>query len=369
MNYRQLLLTLLACTLSSFQANAKPESIYYEDIKPIVVWALEYKTVKEAHNGFNLAQNTREYSEFTEKCRTPLNNFLNMVPSKFGTSVFDDPDSIPSSAEAPMIFFSGLGVNPVNQKTIGELVSTCDKYVKDLISIQDSTQARIDQKKAEKLEKLHQESEKRKQAAFEVKLSEHTSLVVESLTCLELMKKDQSEKEEWFEKVRTIAEQHHFSNVYVNGMGSYIDHLKETSDSPIERTLIRMSPRDDFKSFDQIKDIVFYSNDNSEIVLAARQKEQVVMGSRLNVQWVAFLELGNYETILRTRKQYFLIEKVDGERLGLPNISATESTFCAINNEKLEEAVSFIKNSGKEDVLIRKLNESFDHHGLPRARL
>lgn len=369
MNYRQLLLILFTWPLSSFQVSAKPESIYYEDIKPIVVWALEYKTVKEAHSGFNLAQNTREYSEFTEKCRTPINNFLNMIPSNFGTSVFEDPDSIPSSAEAPMIFFSGLGVNPVNQNTIGELVSTCDKYVENLISIQDSTQARIDKKKAEKLEKQHQEAEKRKQAAFEVKLNEYTSLVVESLTCLELLKKDQSEKEEWFGKVRAIAEQHHFTNVYVNGMGSYIDHLKETSDSPVKRTLIRMSPRDDFKSFDQAKDIVFYSNDYSEIVLAARQKDQVVMGSRLNVQWVAFLELGSYETILGTRKQYFLIEKVDGERLGLPNLSAAESTYCAINNEKLEEAVKFIKNNGKEDVLMRELNESFDRHGLPRTSM
>jgi hypothetical protein len=369
MRFGLFILALLLCNLYSQKTKANEESIYYEDIKPIVVWVKKYKKVKGTHNEFNLSQNTREYSELTEKCRNPINNFLAIVPTIFGTSIFDDPDSIPSSTEAPMQLFLGRGVDPVNKDTINELLATCDSLVKSVIAVQDSARSYAEKKAAEKLEKQKIETERRNKVAFENKLDEYTAQVVESYTCLGLMNKGQKEKEEWYGEVKAIAKQHQFSGVYPNGMESYVEYLKENSSSPVERTLIRIAPGDNFNSYDQARDIVFYSNDNSGTVLAVRNRNQEVMGSRLKAKWVAFLSLGSYETILGTRKQYFLIEEIDGEQVGLPDFVATGPAYCAIDKEKLKVAVDFIKSSKKEDVLIRKLNESFDNHGLPRMSL
>lgn len=366
MKSRLLFLFLLVCGLYSRQAIAKPEVIHYEVVKPIVVWAKEHKRTKETYSEFNLSQNTPEYSEFSEKCKTPMRDMLSRIYTAFGASAIVDPDSIPSSRETNMLMFAGLGI--VNKDSINELVSKCEFLVKDVIAIQESRHADIEKKKREALEKKERELAKQKYIAFESNLDEHVSFIVESYTCLGLLQKTQRNIDEWYEKVKSVSKQNGFSGVYVNGVKSYIENLKKTASSPVEGTLIRVKPGDYFKSYDQAENIVFYSDDVSETVLAVRNTNQVVMGARLNAQWIEFLKLGSYVTVLGNRKQYFLVKQVDGKQLGLPDGFTMETQYCAISNEDLAKALKFIKNNKKEDILIRRLNDSFDKNGLSRIQ-
>lgn len=366
MKSRLLFLFLLVCALYSWQAIAKPEVIHYEVVKPIVVWAKEHKRTKETYSEFNLSQNTSEYSEFSGKCKTPMRDMLSRIYTAFGESAIVDPDSIPSSRETNMLMFAGLGI--VNKDSISELVAKCEYLVEGVIAIQESRRASIENKNREALETKEKEHAKQKHIAFESKLDEHVSFVVESCTCLGLLQKTQRNIDEWYEKVKIVAKQNRFSGVYVNGVKSYIENLKNTASSPVERTLIRVKPSDHFKSYDQAENIAFYSDDDSETVLAVRNTNQVVMGARLKAQWIEFLKLGSYVTVLGSRKQYFLIKEVDGKQLGLPNGFTMETQYCAISNENLAKAIKFIKDNKKEDILIRSLNDSFDKNGLSQVQ-
>lgn len=353
----------------NLNASAEQQKIYYEEVKPILVWVKEYLETKKKYNEFNLSQTTREYDEFDEHCRKPVNNLLRAIYSLFGSSLINDIDSVPDSSGVSAAFFGSFGSNPPNKQSVSNLLLQCDELVNEVIVVQKAAHDRAEKKKQEKYEADQRERESKKKASFDKQLSAHVSLVVESYTCLALLDKSKRQQEAWYQDVTAIAKHNGFVGVYSRGMESYIKKLQESAASPVSNTLIRMSPTDSYKAFDQANGLVLYSNDYSGVVLAEKANSVVVMGSELNADWIAFVRLGSYDTILGTRKQFFMIERIDGQKIGLPNSAPDDSQYCAISKDQMEEAMTFIKNSQKDDVLIRQLNESFDKHGLPRMSL